>query len=220
LYIIIVGGGQHGYHLAKALLSEGHEVSIIEPDVRKVRRIEEDLGSICIQGDGCEISTLAEAGADRANLFVSLTGHDEDNLVACQVAKHKFNVPRTIARLSNPKNDALFRKLGVDVTISSVNLILEHIGEEIPTHPLTHLMAFSGGELEVMEVKIPASSSAVGKRVKDIALPPNSVLSLIIREDNQAQVPVADTVLEAEDRVIAVAVPDVHDALRNILTVG
>jgi trk system potassium uptake protein TrkA len=220
LYIIIVGGGQHGYHLAKALLSEGHEVLVIEQDSRKVRRIEEELGGICIQGDGCEVATLAEAGAERANLLVALTGKDEDNLVACQVGKNKFNIPRTMSRLSNPKNDALFMKLGIDTTISSVNLILEHIEEEIPTHPLTHLMAFGSGELEVIEVKIPADSPAVGKCVSDVGLPPGSVISLIIRDDDEAQVPAPDTILQADDRLIAVTRPDLEEPLREALVTG
>ncbi len=219
MYIIVIGGGKVGYYLSKALLAEGHEVLIIEKDATRVERIEEELGSICMQGDGCEAATLEEAGTERANLFVAVTDEDEDNLVACQVAKHKFNVPRIIARIGNPKNEALFKKLGIDVTVSSTNLILEYIEQEVPTHPLTHLLQLRRGELEIVEVKIPPTSTAVGKQVRELPLPPGSFLSLIIKEEG-VQVPTPYTTLEGEDRVIAVTKPELEQALRIILTGG
>src|SRR5450759_185228 len=102
MYIIVVGGGKVGYHLAKALLSEGHELLVIEKARERIEYICSELGSICLLGDGCEAAVLAEAGTGRADMLISVTGDDEDNLVACQVAKHKFKVPRTIAPNSNP----------------------------------------------------------------------------------------------------------------------
>ena len=104
-------------------------------------------------------------------MFVAVTGEDQHNLVACQIAKTKFKVPRTIAPIKNPKNEGLFKKLGIDVTICSTNVILEHITEEVPTHPLTHLMEIPEGGLEVVEVRIPAGSASAGKSVKDLLLP-------------------------------------------------
>ena len=103
MYIIIVGGGRLGYHLLKALLNEGHEVLDLEKDARICKTITDELGSVCFRGDGCEAATLAEVGTGRADMLVAVTGDDEDNLVACQVAKHKYNVPRTIARIRNPQ---------------------------------------------------------------------------------------------------------------------
>lgn len=216
MYIIVIGGGTVGYYLSKALLSEGHEVLVIEKNATKVQRIEDELGSMCIQGDGCEAATLEEAGTGRANLFVAVTDEDEDNLVASQIAKHKFNVPRTIARIGNPKNEALFKKLGIDVTVSTTNLILEQIEQEVPTHPLIHLLKLKRGGLEIVEVEIPPTSKAVGKQLSGLSLPPGAVLSLIIKEQG-VQVPTADTTIEAEDRVIAVIKPDSEQALRDVL---
>ncbi|GAH83243.1 unnamed protein product, partial [marine sediment metagenome] len=93
----------------------------------------------------------------------------------------KFNVPQTIARIRNPKNETIFKKLGIDVTVSSTNIILEHIEEEVPTHPLTHLLTIRDKGLEVVEVKIPPEATTVGKTIKELSLPPESTLSLIIR---------------------------------------
>ncbi|MBE0415482.1 MAG: TrkA family potassium uptake protein, partial [Dehalococcoidia bacterium] len=154
MYIIVVGGGKIGFYLTAALLNEGHEVLVLEKDARRCEFICEQLGSVVVHGDGCEARTLAEVGTERADMFIAVTDEDEDNLIACQVAKHKFKVPRTIARINNPKNEKLFKKLGIDVTVSSVNLILEHIEEEVPTHPLIHLLTLKGGGLEIVEVKI------------------------------------------------------------------
>jgi len=218
MYIIIVGGGNNGYYLSKALLNEGHEVLVIEKRADKVERIEEELGSITYHGDGCEAATLDEAGTERANLFVALTDEDEDNLVACQVAKHKFNVPRTIARLNNPKNEMLFRKLGIDTTISPTNFILEYIEQEVPTHSVRHLLEFKGGQSELVEIKIPTHSAAVGKKLGDISLPPGTLISLIIRKDQSAVIPAEDAIIGSEDKVLAVTNPELEGDLVSVLT--
>jgi len=217
MYIIVVGGGRVGYYLIKALLDEGHEVLLVEKEATICEAVNDELGSVCLRGDGCEAATLAEVGTDRADMLIAVTGDDEDNLVACQVAKHKFNVPRTIARIRNPKNETLFKKLGIDITISSTNIILESIEVEVPTHPLTHLLTIRDKGLEIVEVKIPPESATVGKLVKELSLPPGSVLSLIIRKERKPVVPTVNTVLRAGDQVIAVTTPESEEALRATL---
>ena len=217
MYIIIVGGGRVGYYLSRALLGEGHEVLIVEKDSAVCEAVTDELGSICLRGDGCEAVTLAEAGTDRADMLISVTGHDEDNLVACQVAKHKFNVLRTIARIGNPQNEILFKKLGIDVTISSTNIILENIETEVPTHPLTHLLTIRDKGLEIVEIKISPDSMTVGKPVKKLALPPGIILSLIIREKRKPVVPTGNTVIRAGDQIIALTTPEAEEALRTAL---
>ena len=217
MYIIVVGGGRVGYYLTKALLGEGHEVLMIEKNATVSKTIAAEMGSVCLHGDGCEAATLDGAGTARADMLIAVTGDDEDNLVACQVAKHKFNVPRTIARVRNPRNEAIFKKLGIDVTVSSTNIILEHIEHEVPSHPLMHLLTISERGLEVVEVKIPAGSASVGKTIKELSLPPESILSLIIRKERKPIVPTHSTVLEAEDQIIAVTAPESEEALRAAL---
>jgi trk system potassium uptake protein TrkA len=218
MYIIVIGGGQLGFHLTRALLAESHEVLLIERDAKISQKLIDDLGSVAVRGDGCEASVLAKAGTSRADMLVAVTGDDEDNLVACQVAKHKFAVPRTIARVRNPRNESLFRKLGVDVTVSSTNLILEHIEHEMPSHPLMHLMVMHDRALEIVEVTIPASSASVGKKVKDLALPAETVLSLIVHAGQKPVIPGPETVISAEDQIIAISPADSEESLRAALT--
>ena len=218
MYIIIVGGGSVGYYLCKALLSEDHEILVLDKDAAKCERFVDDMGSICMRGDGCETATLAEAGASRADLLIATTSEDEDNLVTCQVAKHQFGVSRTIAWVNNPKNEEIFKKLGIDRTINVTNLILGHIEEEIPTHPLVHLLTMAEEGTEIVEVRIRENSAAVGKSVEELSLPPDSILALLIRNSQKPEVPTADTILEVNDRIIALTPTDCEEALRKELT--
>ena len=217
MYIVVVGGGRVGYYLTRALLEEGHEVVVVEKQANIVNDINEDLGHICLLGDGCEASTLAELGTERADMFVAVTGDDEDNLISCQVAKHRFNVPRTISRLRNPQNEQLFKKLGIDVTISSTNVILEHIETEVPTHPLTHLLAIDEAGQEIVEIKIPEDAATIGKAIRELSLPESSRLSLVIRESGKNRIPTSNTTIRAGDRIIALTTHETEEELRNAL---
>ena len=218
MYIIIVGGGKIGFFLARQLLEDQHEVLIVEQSAEKAAQIAEDLGEIVMIGDGCEASTMERAGMGRADMAIALTGDDEDNLVVCQVAKHKFNVPHTIARINNPKNERIFKMLGIDATISSTGVILGHIEQELPSHPMIPLMTLKGGGLEIVEIKIPAESQVVGRPVKALLLPQKSLITLIIGADGQATLPTGDTVIQAGDEIVAVTMLDSEDALRAALT--
>lgn len=217
LYIVIVGGGKIGYFLSKALLNQGHEVLIIEKDIRTCEHLEDVLGSCCMRGDGCETAVLTEAGLNRANVLIATTSHDEDNLVTCQVAKHRFNVPRTIALVNNPTNDNIFKKLGIDATISVTNTILEHVEQEIPAHPLIHLLTMSGQMEELVELVITRESPALGKSIGQLRLPADTTIALLMRENDKPRIPDADTVLKENDRVIALTTMDSENILGKAL---
>jgi trk system potassium uptake protein TrkA len=219
MYIVIIGAGNVGYHLAKAVLSKGHEVLLIDRDAATLERIEDELGSIGLRGDGCEATTLEEAGTARADLFVAVTDQDADNLVACQIAKHRFKVPRTVARMSDLKNEPLFKKLGVDVTVSSTILILQYIESQTARPPmLTRLAVLRGSDREIVDVKIPPTSAVVGKKIRDISLPQNSLIILLIRQDERIQLPTSTTALEAGDRLVVVSDRASEQGLHRALT--
>ena len=218
MYIIIVGGGEVGHHLARILLSDGHEVLILEQDAARCERLCEELGEIVYRGDGCEAATLDAVGTGRADMLVAVTDGDEDNLVACQVAKHRFNVPRTIARITNPENETIFGMLGIDATVSSTNLILAHIEQELPSHPLIPLLKLKSGTLEVVEVKIPPGSKVVGKKIGSFRLPKGSAVLLVIGKDKGPQIPTVETVLEAEDEVVAITSAENEEKMRAMLS--
>jgi trk system potassium uptake protein len=216
VYIVVVGGGKVGYYLAKELLQAGHELVILEKNSARARQISDELGSIVLNRDGCEGKHLAEAGANRASIVVAVTGDDEDNLVVCQMAKHHFDVPRTIARVNNPQNEMLFRHLGVDEIISPTRMVLASIEQDIPVHELLHLAALKGGELELVEAQIGPGSPAIGRRPTDIDLPEGCSLFLLLR--GSSVLPIRpDTVFQADDKVLAVARAENEEPLRREL---
>ena len=145
-------------------------------------QITDEIGSVVIAQDGCEGKYLHEAGANRADIVAAVTGDDEDNLVICQMAKHHFDVPRTIARVNNPKNERLFRHLGVDEIISPTRMILGSIEQDIPVHELLHLAALGVGELEIIEAHLQPGSPAIGKIALDIPVPAGCSLFGVIRD--------------------------------------
>jgi trk system potassium uptake protein TrkA len=216
MYVIVVGGGKVGYYLARELLEAGHELVILEKNPSRARQSADELGSIVLNRDGCEGKHLAEAGANRAGIVAAVTGDDEDNLVVCQMAKHHFDVPRTIARVNNPKNEDLFRHLGVDEIISPTRMALAAIEQDIPVHELLHLAALKGGELDLVEAQIAEGSPAVGRHATEIQLPEGCSLFLLLR--GSTVVPIrSDTVFQVGDKVLAVARPDNEAPLRRQL---
>lgn len=131
MYAIVIGGGKVGYYLARDLLERGDEVLVLEKDAARAEWLSSQLGSVVLNGDGDEMSFLSTTGMDRADVVLAVTGDDEDNLIALQLAKKRFNVKRTIARVNNPANVRIFKILGVDQAISATELLLKAMEEEI-----------------------------------------------------------------------------------------
>ena len=216
MYVIVVGGGKVGYYLTRELLSAGHELVLLEKDPLRARQIADEVGSIVLNRDGCEGQHLEEAGANRAAIVCAVTGDDEDNLVVCQMAKHHFDVPRTIARVNNPRNEWLFRHLGVDEIISPTRMALAAIEQDIPVHHLLHLAQLGGGEVELLEAQIEAGSPLIGQRPSDLDLPEGCNLFGVIRDESvHALRP--DTVFASGDKVLALAPTDCEQDLRRAL---
>ena len=216
MYVVVIGGGNVGYYLTKELLAAGHEVVMIEKDPARARLIADELGSIVIPNDGCEGRYQAEAGMGRADVVAAVTGDDEDNLVACQVAKMRFNVPRAIARVNNPKNENLFRQLAIDDTVSPTRAILGVIEHEIPIHDLLHLAELEGGELQIVEAQLEADSPVVGKELRELTLPEGSYVTVLIRNE-RAIAARPETRLLVGDRVLAVTSAEREAELRSLL---
>ncbi len=132
MQIVIIGAGEVGHSLAEALLKNKHQVTIIEKEPARCNGIVKLLNTVVIHGDGTNISTLADAEVDKADILVALTGRDQDNLIACQLASKKFDVPRTIARVTRKQNKDLFEKLGgVSMTVSTTDIISTIVEEEV-----------------------------------------------------------------------------------------
>jgi trk system potassium uptake protein TrkA len=166
--------------------------------------VAKELGTrtLVVNGDGCDPRILEEAGIERTDVLAAVTGDDEDNLIICQLAKERFNVQRTVGRVNNPENEHAFSELGIDVPINSTNIIAKIIEEEVSFSDFVNLMSFKRGKLAIVRLDLPADSPVINKEVKDIELPPDSVLVSIVRGE-EVIVPKGNTVLKPGDDVIA-----------------
>jgi trk system potassium uptake protein TrkA len=217
MYVIIIGGGQVGYYLTKTLLSEEHEVLLIEKDVARAAALKIELGDdIVKQGDGSEMRVLQEIGLNRADVIVAATGADEDNLVVCQMAKKKFNVPKTIARVNDPRNEELFQRLGIDITVSSTTLIHRSIAQEITADSVLPLAVLKKSNVEIVQAILTETSPVANKYIRDLTLPKNCVFILVIREE-QVILPYGGTLLLPNDLVIVLVSMEGEQELRNTL---
>jgi trk system potassium uptake protein TrkA len=217
MYVIIVGGGQVGYYLTKTLLSEEHEVLLIEKDVARAAALKAELGDdIVKQGDGSEMRVLQEIGLNRTDVIVATTGADEDNLVVCQMAKKKFNVPKTIARVNDPRNEELFQRLGIDITVSSTTLIHRSIAQEIGADSILPLAVLKKSNVEIVQATLTETSTVANKYIRDLTLPQNCVIILVIREE-QVILPYGGTLLLPNDLVIVLVSMEGEQELRNTL---
>lgn len=202
MYIIIVGGGKVGHFLAKRLSFDKHTVVLIEKDKKVCEEIVADLDILVVNGNGCDPKYLEEAGIERADVIAAVTGEDEDNIIICQVAKERFDIERTVGRVNDSKNEKIFSKLGVDVPIDATAIIAKIIEEEVSFADFVNLMSFKRGKLAIVRVDLPETSPVIDKYVRDLALPSDSVLVSIIRQD-EVIVPKGDTQLLAGDDIVA-----------------
>jgi trk system potassium uptake protein len=218
MYIIVAGGGKVGYYLTKTLITEGYEVLLIEKNPVKCEIYLEQFGAAVMQGDAAEASRLQEAGAARADVVIAVTGDDEDNLVICQVAKERFRVRRTIARVNNPKNEELFRMLGIDATVSNTNVIMNMIEQQIPDLPFVHLLALKHEELAIVEIKVSANSEVIDQEIQNIRFPRDVIITALIRK-GELIIPGGQTIIKPGDELIVVTRRSQEEELRRLLTV-
>jgi trk system potassium uptake protein TrkA len=215
MYVIVVGGGKVGYYLTKQLLMEGHEVLLLEKDRRRQAMLAEQMGEVVVQGDGCEVRIMSEVGFGRADVIVAVTGDDEDNLVICQMAKRKFQAPRTVARVNDPDNVVLFQKLGIDTTVSSTQIIFNLLDQQIETGEIIPLAALKNGNIEIVAITVSERSPVLGRTVKDLPLPGDALIISVVRAEH-ALLPQGDVRFEDGDTAIAMVAAHEEPQLRHI----
>ena len=215
MYIIIVGGGNVGYYLAKTLVAARHEVLLLEKDRARYRTISEELGEVVMQGDGCQADQQLEAGFGRADAVVAATGSDDDNLVVCQMAKMEFNVPRTISRVNDPRNEKLFHQLGIDATVSSTKIIYNLIEQEVGGGEMIPLAALNRGNIEIVECEVGSRSPVLNRELRTLNLPEEALIISVIREGH-AILPSGETVFTLGDSIIALVNADREPELRSV----
>jgi trk system potassium uptake protein TrkA len=213
VYVIVVGAGKVGWNLGRELLEKGHEVTLIEKDQNRYLAVEQELEHAVQYGDASELWVLERAGIGRADMVITVTGDDEDNILICQVAKQKYMVEQIIARVNNPRNKQWFDLLGISPVVSATDLILRLIEHEVPKYGLVHLLDLPQERLEIIELLLGEGSPVTGQRVGDLELPEGSLLISVLRE-GRGFVPGPETVLKPGDEVLAVLDPGMEEELK------
>jgi len=218
VYFVIAGGGEVGFHLAKALLEAGHEIMLIESDRRRAAVIQEQLGSVVLNAPADEGRYQMEAGCQRADAVIAVTGEDPANLVICQLAKWKCKVPRVIARVNDPKNEIVFKTLGIDETISSTRVLMNVIEQELPSPGgFLPLMPLTGSHLELIEAEIGPDTPGAGKAVRNLGLPRGTAVGGIVRKGSVLHAD-EDMRLEVGDRLVILAPTKDESEVRKALS--
>jgi trk system potassium uptake protein TrkA len=217
MYVVVAGGGKVGANVGRSLLRMGHEVTLIEQRSDRFAKLEEEFDHQVHQGDATELYVLERAGIGRPpDLVIAVTGDDEDNMVICQLAREKYGVQKTIARVNDPRNQAYFDLLGISPTVCATSGILALVEHEVPEHDMIHLLELRKENLEIVEVMIDKDSPSAGKRVARLDLPDGARLISVMR-DGAAEIAEAQTELRAGDQVLAILEPGKEDELRRVL---
>ena len=216
MYFVIAGGGQVGFHLAKALLESSHEVILLESDRRRAQVIEAELGSVVLNAPADEGRYQLEAGCQRADAVIAVTGEDPANLIICQLAKWNWNVPRVIARVNDPKNEIVFKALGIDETISSTRVIMNVIEQELPSGGFLPLMPLTGSHLELIEAEIAAGTPSAGRSIGTLGLPEGAAIGGIVRKGVVVHAD-DDTKLQVGDRIVVLSPTAAENGVRKAL---
>ena len=217
--VVIAGAGSVGRSIARELIRNGHTVLLIdrETDTDRVSKVPE---ASWLKADACELSALDESGLADCDVVVAATGDDKVNLVLSLLAKTEFAVPRTVARVNNPKNEWMFDEAwGVDVAVSTPRLMTALIEEAVSIGDLVRIFEFQQGRASMVELTLPEGSAYAGARLGDITLPADTVLTAIIR-DGRPIAPSRDDALEALDELLFITTAEGEDQLEDLLSPG
>ncbi len=202
--IIIIGGGKLAYYLVKTLQPSRHQIIVVELRKELCEKIATELEVDVFNGDGTSITMLEQAGCLDADFMITLTGKDENNLIACEIGKKKFGVKQTIAKVNNPKNIDMFYRLGVDKPVSSTQIIADLIEQEIVFQGMRIAYRIAGTSKVIVEFSLSEKSSACDKTLKDYDFPVESMVVLITRMDGEIVMPKGSSVMKAHDTILLV----------------
>lgn len=214
--VLIIGGGKPIYFLCRTFLAKGHEVTVINHNQDECVQLARRFKVAVIHGDGSDPTILEEAGAYGADAVLAVTGNDQDNLAACQLARLQFNVPRNVALVNDPDNEGVFQKLGISA-FSTTRTIASMIEQRTALDEVVNLIPVGEGKVNITEIRLQAESPVVGKKLRDLSLPPDSLIAVVLRNDD-AIVPRGESTVLAGDRIVLITLPSNHGPVIKAIT--
>ncbi len=215
--VILIGDGKLAYFLSKKFVTQKHRVTIINAHPSEAEEFSHQIKATVIVGDGTHPTILQEAEAEKADLVLALTAHDEDNLVACQIAQHYYGVPRTIALVNDPAHQQFFEQMGITVAFSATQILANLIEKRADFEDIANFFAVDGGQIGITEIILDEDSPAVGKTLQNLNLPTGALIGCIIRQD-KAFVPRGWSHLQVGDRLILISQPEHYQQFLEVLT--
>jgi trk system potassium uptake protein TrkA len=214
--VAIAGAGAVGRSIAAELIEKSHEVMLIERDLSAIEP-ETVEHAEWVNADACELASLEEAGLQSCDVVIAATGDDKVNLVVSLLAKMEFAVRRVVARVNDPRNEWLFNETwGVDVSVSTPRMLAAMVEEAVSVGDLVRLMTLRQGQANLVEVTLPETTPLAGRPVRELRLPQDSALLVILR-GGRVIVPQPDDPLEGLDELLLVATSHVEDEIRAAL---
>ena len=214
--VILIGSGKLAYFLGKQFASKGYHLTVVDADNKEAIAFSRNLKATVINGEGSNPNILSQAGAYQADVVLGLTGNDEDNLIACQIAQKEYGVPRTLALVNDPENRPILEKLGISVAFSATEIIANLIEQQTSSDEIKNLLPVAEGKINVTEIALSESASIAGKTIDDLQLPTGTLIASILRQGDVI-VPGGDTVLQTHDRLILIAQPESYGQLLRLL---
>jgi len=198
MYIVIMGGGRVGLNLSSFLISDGHDVTLVENDKSLCSNAAVELDALVICGNGTDIKTLEEANIMNADVFVAATGNDEANLLACVLVR-EYNVPKIIARVSDPSHKSVFKKIGVDSVISPELTAASYLEKLIIRPKIADLVVLGKGDAELLDITL-ENDKVIGKKIGDVS-PTDNFIIVAIYENGDITIPNPNMVLNKGNKV-------------------
>lgn len=193
MYVVIVGAGRVGLSLASFLISDGHDVTIIESNDDLCNDAVHELDALIICGNATDKKILEEANISEADVFVAATGNDEVNLLTCILVK-VYNVPKVIARVSDPTHENVFKQAGIDSVVSPELTAASYLEKLIIRPKIADLVIIGKGNAELLDITV-TNKKLVGKRISELSPTKDYIISAI-HENDDIIIPDDTTVLK------------------------
>lgn len=216
--IIVVGAGKLGFNLTRRLLANDYKVTVVDIDRKTCEKVAASLDIRVLCADGSRVETLASAGAGKCDVFIAVTDCDEDNLIACEIAKKQFKVGRTVAKSNHRSNIKIMKSLGIDIVVDEAEIITHLLEHEIDTDQVQFIAQIGSGNSVISEYNIPHDWKFSGKKLGELEIPKDCVF-VYLKRGGIFTIPRGGTMIMGGDKIIALTVGSAAKQLKKLFEI-